>query len=104
MLLLRLILKLLDQNHVEVKMFGFLKNVLRAMASVQATPVIAGGNSGDYGDVEIQLQDDLGNWRTFNVTRNIPAMVIAGMRQLSYQNPGKRIRAVNTNGQIVDIL
>jgi hypothetical protein len=85
-------------------MFGLLKNVLNAMASVKPVPVNSQAGYEDYGNVEIQLQDDLGNWRTFNVTRNIPTMVIAGMRQLSYQNPGKRIRAVTTNGQIVDIL
>lgn len=57
----------------------------------------------DYGNAEIQLQDDSGNWRTFNVTRNIPMNIINGMRQLSRQYPGKRIRAVS-NGRLVDIL
>lgn len=55
-------------------------------------------------DVEIQLQDDTGNWRTYHVTRNISAMVVAGMRQLANQFPGRRVRAIDTNGRIVDIL
>ena len=58
----------------------------------------------DYGMVKIQLQDDTGNWRDGSVTRNIPAMIIAAMRQLESQYPGKRIRAVTMEGRIVDIL
>lgn len=58
----------------------------------------------DSGMIEIQLQDDSGNWRTFHVTQNVSAMIIASMRQLSSQYPGKRIRAVNTTGRVVDIL
>ena len=54
--------------------------------------------------IKIQLQDDTGNWRDGSVTRNIPAMIIAAMRQLESQYPGKRIRAVTMDGRIVDIL
>ena len=58
----------------------------------------------DFGMIEVQLQDDTGNWRTGHVTKNIPAMIIVAMRQLASQYPGKRIRAVTTDGRIVDIL
>lgn len=58
----------------------------------------------DFGMIKIQLQDDTGNWRDGSVTRNIPAMIIAAMRQLESQYPGKRIRAVTMDGRIVDIL
>ena len=58
----------------------------------------------DYGMVKIQLQDDTGNWRDGSITKNIPAMIIAAMRQLESQYPGKRIRAVTMEGRIVDIL
>ncbi len=58
----------------------------------------------DFGMIEIQLQDDSGNWRTFHVTQNVSAMIIASMRQLESQYPGKRVRAVNTSGRLVDIL
>lgn len=57
-----------------------------------------------FNDVEIQLQDDTGNWRTYHVTRNIPAMVVASERQLASQFPGRRVRAVDNVGRIVDIL
>lgn len=57
-----------------------------------------------FDNIEIQLQDDTGNWRTFHVTKNIPAMIVAGMRQLASQFPNKRIRAVTSEGRIVDML
>lgn len=57
-----------------------------------------------FNDVEIQLQDDTGNWRTYHVTRNIPPMIISSMRQLANQFPGRRVRAVDDVGRIVDIL
>ena len=58
----------------------------------------------DFGMVQIQLQDSTGNWRTYHVTNNIPAMIISGMRQLKGQYPDHRVRAVNENGSLVDIL
>jgi hypothetical protein len=58
----------------------------------------------DFGNIEIQLQDDTGNWRTGHVTRNIPAMIVAAMEQLASQYPGKRVRAVNSEGRLIDIL
>jgi hypothetical protein len=54
--------------------------------------------------IEVQLQDDSGNWRTFSVTQNIPPMIIAAEKQLASQFPGKRVRAVDSNGRLVDIL
>lgn len=58
----------------------------------------------NYSHIEIQAQDYTGNWRTYHITRNIPAMIISGMKQLASQYPGQRVRAVDTNGRIVDIL
>jgi len=55
-------------------------------------------------NIELQIQDDVGNWRTCHVTKNIPAMIIAGMRQLEQQFPGHRVRAVDSNWRVVDIL
>lgn len=54
--------------------------------------------------IQIQLLDSTGNWRTYHVTNNIPAMVNTGMRQLKGQYPDHRIRAVNANGRLVDML
>ena len=58
----------------------------------------------DFGMIEVQLQDETGNWRTFSVTQNIPPMIIAAEKQLASQFPGKRVRAVDSNGRLVDIL
>ena len=77
---------------VEVNSTNYSTNVSTSLGTV------------DYGMVKIQLQDDTGNWRDGSVTRNIPAMIIAAMRQLESQYPGKRIRAVTMEGRIVDIL
>lgn len=54
--------------------------------------------------VQIQLQDTTGNWRTFGVTQNISAMILNEMRNLSSRFPTQRVRAVDMNGRIVDIL
>jgi hypothetical protein len=76
-------------------------------AALATTPATAGSVSSNemiVDNIEVQLQDDTGNWRTCQVTRNIPAMIIAAMRQVASQYPGKRVRAVNSSGRIVDIL
>ena len=54
--------------------------------------------------VEIQLQDNSGNWRTYHVTTNESQRIISSMRQLAEQYPNNRIRAVDSNKRIVDIL
>jgi hypothetical protein len=54
--------------------------------------------------VEIQLQDVTGNWRTYNVTLNNSQMILSGMKQLSNQFPGYRVRAADMNGKIIDAL
>lgn len=55
-------------------------------------------------NIELQVQDMTGYWRTFHVTLNESQRIISGMQQLSSQFPGQRIRAVNSNGRIIDIL
>lgn len=57
-----------------------------------------------FDNIELQIQDDTGNWRTCHVTLNESQRIISGMRQLSEQYPNKRIRAVDSNRRIVDIL
>lgn len=86
-------------------MFGILKTIFSALsrADFSGTPVQEINVGVDALDVELQIQDDFGNWRTLQVTRNISALIIAGMRQLASQFPGKRVRAIS-NGRIVDIL
>lgn len=54
--------------------------------------------------IEIQVQDETGNWRTYSYTQNIPTLYRDGMRQLQWQFPDARIRAIDSNGRVVDIL
>jgi hypothetical protein len=54
--------------------------------------------------VQIQLQDISGNWRTWQIIINYSQDVISEMRQLQSHYPDQRVRAVDMNGRIVDIL
>jgi hypothetical protein len=54
--------------------------------------------------VNIQLQDNSGNWRTYTNTYNNSQMIVQEMTNLSRNNPNKRVRAVDTSGRVVDIL
>jgi hypothetical protein len=55
-------------------------------------------------NVQIQLQDTTGNWRTYHVTLNNSQYIISGMRSLASQFPNQRVRAVDMNGRLLDIL
>jgi hypothetical protein len=55
-------------------------------------------------DIQIQLQDKTGNWRTFNVAANHPQRITQAMKELAGQYPDKRVRAVDSAGRLVDIL
>ena len=54
--------------------------------------------------VQIQLQDITGMWRTFHITLNDSQRILSEMKQLSDRHPGQRVRAVDMDGKIVDIL
>jgi len=54
--------------------------------------------------IEIQVQDASGMWRTYQITMNIPQMIIARMEELKRQFPDRRIRAIDQHGRVVDIL
>lgn len=54
--------------------------------------------------IEIQVQDTTGNWRTYSITQNISALVTAAMKSLKDQFPDHRVRAVDGNGHLVDLL
>jgi hypothetical protein len=54
--------------------------------------------------VQIQLQDTTGNWRTYQVTLCNSQMIYSGMHSLASQFPGQRVRCVDMNGRIIDIL
>jgi hypothetical protein len=54
--------------------------------------------------IEIQVQDQTGNWRTYSVTQNNSVLILEAMKTLKCQFPNQRVRAVNENGQLVDLL
>jgi hypothetical protein len=54
--------------------------------------------------VRIQAQDTSGMWRTYLVMMNIPQKILGEMRSLQSRYPGYRIRAVDQNDRVVDIL
>jgi hypothetical protein len=53
--------------------------------------------------VQVQLQDETGNWRTYSYTQNVPLLYRDNMRQLQWQFPNARIRTVDSNGRVIDI-
>lgn len=54
--------------------------------------------------VDIQAQDTSGMWRTYHVTDNNTQRIVAEMRSIQSRYPNYRVRAVDQNGRIVDIL
>lgn len=54
--------------------------------------------------VEIQLLDQTGNWRTYGITPNQSPLIVEAMRQLQWQFPEARVRAIDSNGRIVNIM
>jgi hypothetical protein len=53
--------------------------------------------------VEIQLQDESGNWRTMAATVNVSAIIRARMGEVKRQFPNGRVRAVDRDGRVVDL-
>jgi hypothetical protein len=54
--------------------------------------------------IEIQAQDTTGNWRTYHVTSNNTQRILSEMKSLQSRLPNFRVRAVDANGRVVDIL
>ena len=54
--------------------------------------------------IEIQAQDTSGMWRTYHVTMNDSQRIVAEMRSIQSRYPSYRVRAVDQNGRVVDIL
>jgi hypothetical protein len=56
-------------------------------------------------DVEIQVQDTTGSWRTYHITNNTNSqIVLAEMRSLKSRYPDFRVRAVDRTGHLIDLL
>jgi hypothetical protein len=56
--------------------------------------------------IHIQTQDTSGNWRTCHTTDASPNMqrVLSEMKSLKQRYPDYRVRAVDDDGRVVDIL
>ena len=55
-------------------------------------------------NVSIQLMDKSGNWRTFATVANFPIRITQEMKNLQNRFPTQRVRAVDKDGKLVDIL
>ena len=55
-------------------------------------------------DIAIQYQDVLGNWITSVTVPNEPPVILSGMKSVAVLYPGKRVRAVDQDGKLIDIL
>jgi len=92
-------------------MFKFLAKVLENMGNmpicdinVVGTANNASNHTFETNNIYIQTQDITGNWRTYHVSDPHPHMILSNMQNLSEQFPDQRIRAVDENNRIVDIL
>ena len=54
--------------------------------------------------VDIQAQDTSGVWRTYHTTDNQSQKILIEMQILKRNYPNYRVRAVDKNGRVVDIL
>jgi hypothetical protein len=52
----------------------------------------------------IEYQDQLGNWITAVTVPNQSALILSGMKSVAVLYPGKRVRAVDLDGKLIDIL
>jgi hypothetical protein len=55
-------------------------------------------------DIAIQFQDVLGNWITSVTVPNQPPVILNGMKSLAVLCPGRRVRAIDQDGKLIDIL
>jgi hypothetical protein len=53
--------------------------------------------------VQVQIQDETGMWRTVAVSLNEPQIYAARMREASFNHPDKRIRVIDANGRLLDM-
>lgn len=57
-----------------------------------------------FENVQIQMQDRSGNWRTMVITTTYSSQILMEMRNVQRQNPESRVRAVDMNGRLIDML
>jgi hypothetical protein len=54
--------------------------------------------------VAIQYQDAMGNWITNVTAPNEPAVILEGMKGVALLFQGRRVRAIDQDGKLIDIL
>jgi hypothetical protein len=52
----------------------------------------------------IEYQDPLGNWMTVVTVPNQSPLILNGMKSVAGLCPGRRVRAVDQEGKLIDIL
>ena len=52
----------------------------------------------------IEYQDPLDNWIAAITVPNQPALILSGMMSVAVLCPGGRVRAVDQDGKLIDIL
>lgn len=58
----------------------------------------------NYVQIQVDIGNPAGSWRTMNTVMNNAQIIAHAMQSLSNMQPGKRIRAVDENGRVVDML
>lgn len=57
-----------------------------------------------YVQIQVDIGNPAGSWRTLNTVMNNAQIIGHSMKQLANRYPDKRIRAVDENGRLVDML
>lgn len=55
-------------------------------------------------EVNIQMQDKAGVWRTVHTTNNNPQQILSSMKSIQSRYPDLRVRTVAQDGRLVDFL
>jgi len=85
-------------------MFKIFRWFFYALGNYKTTTINSDTSYPNLDNVEIQVLDITGNWRTCHVTRNISSLIAMEMNQLSDRFPGQRIRAIDNRGNLVNIM
>ncbi|MFG1204518.1 hypothetical protein V5F29_19230 [Xanthobacter aminoxidans] len=54
--------------------------------------------------VQIQRQQNSGEWTTVMVVQNLAPNITNALKAAARSNPGCRVRAIDANGRVVDLL
>lgn len=67
-------------------------------------PIISYIRKEEMNSAFIQAQDHSGMWRTYLITQNQTQLITARMNELKKRYPTFRVRAVDKDGRVLDIL